>query len=112
MPGADREVGVDFERLEVWRRSKDLSVELYRGLSSCLYYGFRNQLTRSGLSVPSNIAEGREGSSDAERAYFLNVAKGSGAEVGTRLLIGNEIGYLEAAIADRWITEVRDHCRF
>src|SRR5690606_3333397 len=69
MPGADREVGVDFERLEVWRRSKDLSVELYRGLSSCLDYGFRYQLTRSRLSVPSNIAEGMERPSDAEKAY-------------------------------------------
>ena len=99
---------MDFERLEFWRRSKDLSVELYRGLSSCLDYGFRNQLTRSGLSVPSNIAEGMERSSDAEKAYFLNVAKGSCAELRTQLLIGKEIGYLDAALADRWITEARE----
>ncbi|MDY3197952.1 MAG: four helix bundle protein [Pseudomonadaceae bacterium] len=99
---------MDFERLEVWRRSKDLSVELYRGLSSCLDYGFRNQLTRSGLSVPSNIAEGMERSSDAEKTYFLNVAKGSCAELRTQLLIGKEIGYLDAALADRWITEARE----
>ena len=47
-----------FEDLEIWRRSARLSAELYKSLSGCKDFGFRDQVTRSGLSIPSNIAEG------------------------------------------------------
>jgi len=39
------------ENLEVWRRSCRLSVSLYKSLSQCSDFGFRDQITRSGLSV-------------------------------------------------------------
>ena len=49
---------MNFEKLEVWKRSARLSAELYKRLSKLRDFGFRDQITRSGLSVPSNIAEG------------------------------------------------------
>lgn len=54
---------MNFEKLDVWKRSARLSVNLYRQLSSTRELGFKDQITRSGLSIPSNIAEGmsREG---------------------------------------------------
>jgi len=48
------------ENLEVWRRACRLSVDIYQSLSECREYGFRDQITRSALSIPSNIAEGYE----------------------------------------------------
>jgi len=48
------------ENLEVWKRSCRLSVNLYKSLGSCKDYGFKDQITRSALSIPSNIAEGYE----------------------------------------------------
>ena len=47
-----------FEDLEVWKRSAALSAEIYLELKLLRDYGFKDQITRSGLSVPSNIAEG------------------------------------------------------
>ncbi|MGB7388387.1 four helix bundle protein [Pseudomonas neustonica] len=102
---------MDFEKLEVWRRGKDLSVAMYRALADCPDYGFRNQLTRSALSVPSNIAEGMERAGNAEKRYFLNVAKGSCAEVRTQLMVGQEIEYMDAACAALWIEETRELSR-
>ena len=58
---------MDFERLEVWQRGKALSVAMYRALAECPDYGFRNQLTRAALSIPSNIAEGMERGGNAEK---------------------------------------------
>ncbi|MDW2075401.1 four helix bundle protein [Vibrio sp. 1863] len=49
-----------FEKLEVWKRGCRLSCQLYQGLDSCKNYGFKDQLTRSALSIASNIAEGKE----------------------------------------------------
>ena len=52
-----------FEKLDVWRRSSRLCVDLYQALVHCRDRGFRDQITRS---VPSNIAEGYEPDSRQE----------------------------------------------
>ncbi|MGI8960837.1 MAG: four helix bundle protein [Bryobacteraceae bacterium] len=44
-----------FEELEVWKRSKALAVEVCLMMRECRDYGFRDQVTRSAVSVPSNI---------------------------------------------------------
>ncbi len=45
-----------FEDLEVWKRAARLSADIYRQLVDLKDYGFKDQITRSGLSVPSNTA--------------------------------------------------------
>ena len=47
-----------FEDLEVWKRSARLSANLYKAMIDLKDFGFRDQITRAGLSIPSNIAEG------------------------------------------------------
>jgi len=49
-----------FEDLEVWKRAMNLSAGLYKDLKNLKDYGFKDQIARSGLSIPSNIAEGFE----------------------------------------------------
>jgi four helix bundle protein len=93
------------ERLEVWKRSCRLAVDLYRVLSSCKEYGYKDQITRAGLSIPSNIAEGYERDSDKELARFLRIAKGSCGELRTQLYIGLEAGFLRKDIARSMIQE-------
>lgn len=67
---------MNFEKLEVWKRASRLSCEFYLTLSQLKDYGFRDQLTRAGLSVPSNIAEGMERGSPKEKIKFLRMPKG------------------------------------
>ncbi len=40
-----------FEDMEIWKRSARLSAELYKSFADCRDFGFRDQITRSGLSV-------------------------------------------------------------
>jgi len=82
--------------------------ELYRELRGLKDWGFRDQITRSGLSVPSNIAEGYERDSDAEIARFLSIAKGSCGELITQVYIGIEAGYIEKAKGMQWVAEVKE----
>ncbi|XLY89147.1 four helix bundle protein [Ectopseudomonas mendocina] len=96
---------MDFERLEVWQRARALTVDVYKGFSECRDYGFRDQITRSALSIPSNIAEGMERGSDKEKCRFMWIAKGSCAELRTQVLIGADIGYISQSVANLWLEE-------
>jgi four helix bundle protein len=98
-----------FEDLEVWKRSARLSAEIYKVLSACKDYGFKDQITRSGLSVPSNIAEGMERKSVKEKKRFLDIAKGSCAELRTQTYIGIEIQYIDPVKGQSWIAETREN---
>ena len=81
-----------FEELEVWKRSARLSANLYQELKALKDYGFKDQITRSGLSVPSNIAEGFERKSQKECLTFLSYAKGSFGELRCQIYIGMDVG--------------------
>ena len=95
------------EDLEVWKRSARLSATLYRETRELKDFGFRDQITRSGLSIPSNIAEGYERDSDAEIARFLTIAKGSAGELRTQILIGTKAEILDQQVALEWAEEAR-----
>ncbi|MDZ7661955.1 four helix bundle protein [Thiohalophilus sp.] len=84
------------ENLDVWKRACRLSVELYKAFTNSKEYGFRDQITRSALSIPSNIAEGFERDSPRSKVQYLKVAKGSCGELWTQLLIGREAGFLDS----------------
>jgi len=48
-----------FKDLKVWQRSKELAVLVYRLTQKGPFtqdYGFRDQIRRAAVSVPSNIA--------------------------------------------------------
>jgi len=94
-----------FEDLEVWKKSARLSANLYKQLSNLSDYGFRDQITRSGLSVPSNIAEGFERESQRDCIKFLTYAKGSCGELRCQIYIGMEIGYIPKDLGKKWIQD-------
>lgn len=99
---------MNFERLEVWKRSAKLSAELYIQFKDLKDYGFKDQITRSGLSVPSNIAEGMVRVSNTEKRRFINIAQGSVAELKTQLWIGIRIAYVSKDIGNRLIEESKE----
>jgi four helix bundle protein len=99
------------EKLDVWKRSCRLCVNLYKASAVIRDYGFRDQLTRSALSIPSNIAEGFERDSNREFARFLRIAKGSCGELRTQLYISIEAGFLEVSQAQVFIQEAKELSR-
>ncbi len=96
------------ERLDVWKRSCRLSVEVYKNFAESRDFGFKDQITRSALSIASNIAEGLEKESNKEKMRFIEIAKGSGAELITQVYIGIEIGYIEKNIGMKWVKELNE----
>lgn len=83
-----------FEDLNIWKDSMRISVEIYQLFKECKDYAFKDQIQRSSVSVPSNIAEGFERQTDKEFAQFLFIAKGSNGELRTQLYLAIEFGYI------------------
>ncbi len=96
------------EKLDVWKRASRLSVEVYRFFKESRDYAFKDQIMRSSLSVASNIAEGMEKDSLNENLRYLEIAKGSIAELITQIYIGIEIDYIERNIGMIWVKEANE----
>ena len=80
-----------FEDLKIWQEGIELVVKVYSSLKDCTDYGLRDQLQRSAVSIPSNIAEGFDRKSNNEFIRFLRIAKASCAELRTQLIIAKKI---------------------
>ena len=56
-------------------------------------YGLASQMQRAGVSVASNIAEGRGRLTNGEFKHFLGIAQGSNFEVQTQIVIARELDF-------------------
>lgn len=100
-----------FERLEVWRRSHALSIQIYRHLADCRDWGFKDQITRSANSISDNIAEGAERTSKAEFKQFLGYAKGSAGEIRSQMLRAIALSYVASDTGRVLVAELREISR-
>jgi len=88
----------DHKELDVWKESIELVAEIY-SLTGCFpkeeIYGLTNQMRRSAVSIPSNIAEGAARQTEKEFVHFLHIASGSAAELETQLLISKKLNFVQ-----------------
>ena len=89
----------DFRELEFWRRSHELTLEIY--LASQRFpqeerFGLTAQIRRAMMSIPSNIAEGCGRNSAPDFGRFLDIAMGSASEVEYQLLLAKDLQYIES----------------
>src|ERR1700734_3016527 len=85
-----------FRDLAVWKRAMQLTVCVYRlsqGFPREEVYGLTSQIRRSGVSIPSNIAEGQGRTNLGEFRQFLGIARGSNCELQTQLEIARTLGF-------------------
>jgi four helix bundle protein len=83
--------------LEVWKKAIEMVTKIYtitRTFPKEELYGLTNQMRRSAVSVPSNIAEGSGRDSSKELLHFLCFATGSLSELETQIIIAHNLGYL------------------
>ncbi len=85
-----------FKDLNVWKKSIDLTAEIYK-LTSLLptteRFGLCTQLNRASVSIASNIAEGAGRNSDKDYCRFLSISQGSAFELETQLIICCRLNY-------------------
>ena len=79
-----------YRDLTVWQKSMDLVDVIYalcKQLPREETYCLSDQMRRSAVSIPSNIAEGQKRSSAKDFSHFLSISAGSCAELETQLFI-------------------------
>jgi four helix bundle protein len=94
----------DFRKIKAWQLADDLVLRVYqlsRQFPAEELYGLVSQLRRAVASVPANIAEGSNRSSNREFLQFLYIASGSMAEVEYFLHLSHRLGYLRDAEYDQ-----------
>ena len=100
-------MGASFEDLEVWKKSCRLTVLLYERLRDCKDYGLKDQMLRAAVSIPSNLVEGSERNSLRDFKRFINIAKGSAAELRTQVYIAREVKILSEQTTSEFIQELK-----
>ena len=96
---------MSYKRLHVWQGAMEVAVEVLRLAEPCRNFALVDQIRRSAISVPSNIAEGMTRDSEKEKKHFLSVAKASNAELETQLLIAIELGYFEQNLCNKLLQQ-------
>ena len=79
-----------YRDLMVWQKSMDLVDEVYallKLLPKEETYALADQMRRSVVSIPSNIAEGYDRNTTKDYVHFLMIARGSKSELETQLII-------------------------
>ena len=87
-----------YKDLAVWQRAMDLTFHVYQvsgSLPSDERFGLISQLRRAAVSVPTNIAEGRQRSSTKDFLRFLSIAAGSLAELETLIELAGRLYQLQ-----------------
>lgn len=88
----------NFRDLEVWRKGMEIVRDVYRATGIFPrkeLFGLANQIQRSAVSIPSNIAEGFNRYHNKEYRQFLYVALGSCAELETQIEIAFDLEYVD-----------------
>jgi four helix bundle protein len=89
-------MGQAYRDLTVWQRAMQLTTMIYQltqGFPKEEQFGLTNQIRRSAVSIPSNIAEGQGRSSKSDFCQFLSIASGSNNELRTQLEIARKLSF-------------------
>jgi four helix bundle protein len=84
----------NFRNLDIWKVSLSIStnvIELTKSFPNENRFDLTQQIIRSAISIPSNIAEGSSRKSRKEFAHYLNISIGSAFELETQLSIATKI---------------------
>jgi four helix bundle protein len=82
--------------LDVWKLSVELAKDVFiitERFPKEVAFTLVSQITRSAISVPSNIAEGSGRASKKEFANFISIALGSLSELETQLYLARELKF-------------------
>lgn len=88
---------LDYKELRVWQQSMELVTHVYELMKKMPreeLYSLSDQIKRSAVSIPSNIAEGQS-RGKKEFLHYLRISQGSLAELETQLMITVDLQFLE-----------------
>jgi four helix bundle protein len=98
-----------FQDLVVWQKAHRFVLAVYRlteRFPKTETYGLISQLRRAAVSIPANIAEGFKKKGRADKARFMNTARGSLEEARYYPLLARDLGYNDTEALAESLDEV------
>ena len=87
----------NFREYDVWIDGMEIVQAIYsmvESFPSREKFSLTSQITRSAVSIPSNIAEGASRTSEKDFARFLEISLGSSFELETQLRVASQLKYI------------------
>jgi four helix bundle protein len=103
-----------FEEIQAWQKANVATLQVYRLTSNSNFskdFGLKDQIRRASVSIMANIAEGHGRRTNAEFANFLNLARGSTAEVQSHLHIALGLDYVSQTDFDELYQQLTEISR-
>ena len=88
---------MEYTNLDVWIETRKLTNHVYnltKKYPKDEIFGLTNQMRRSAISIPSNIAEGCGRNTSKETIHFLFISRGSLYELETQLFLSLDQNYI------------------
>lgn len=85
-----------YQDLVAWQKAMDLVVDVYhfsQHFPADERFNLTSQIRKSGVSIPSNIAEGHGRRTSKDFSHFLWIANGSLSELETQALVAERLQY-------------------
>jgi four helix bundle protein len=93
-----------FEDILGWQKARELVREIYKIVATTRLgrdFGLKDQTCRAAVSAMTSIAEGFARKTGKDFAHFLDMARGSTAEVQSLLYVALDVGYVSQSEFDR-----------
>jgi four helix bundle protein len=101
----------DYRNLQVWQKAHQLALGTY-AMSAYLHkpdaWALRDQLFKTAISIPSNIAEGTGRGSDPDCSRFLWHSLGSCNELEYDLLLARDLRFLPVQLHGKLTAQVQE----
>ena len=104
----------NYKELRIWQKGVEIAVKTFKLTESFPKedkFGISQQMTRAGVSIPSNIAEGSSRKSEKDYARFVEIALGSNFELETQLIIAEQLNKGSRELLQELKAELSDHQR-
>ena len=104
----------NFKELRIWQKGIDIAVKTFQLTDTFPKedkFGICQQMTKAGVSIPSNIAEGSSRKSEKDYARFIEISLGSNFELETQLIIAEQLKKGNQELIQELKTELSDHQR-
>jgi len=101
----------NFKELRIWQKGIEIAVKTFQLTDTFPKedkYGITQQLNRSGVSIPSNIAEGSSRRSEKDYARFIEISLGSSFELETQLIISEKLSKGDQTLLQHLKTDITD----
>ena len=101
----------NFKELKIWQKGFDIAVKSFDLVDTFpkeQKFGISSQITRSAVSIPSNIAEGSSRFSEKDYCRFIEISLGSTFELETQLLIAKPANFGNYELRDEILNDLNE----